>query len=201
MTYHPDCAEPDRCGETEEERSGRRMRHLRQEVTRHGRAVWYFRRGNGPRLRMPDEYGSDIFLAAYAAACAAAIQPRRTMHRKHWKMVGRTMDSIERCLKASRFRAKKSAVEFSLSMEWAFDTLSAQDMRCAVTGLPFYSSEVEGSWHHPYSPSLDRVIPRGGYTPENTRIVLYAVNSMLSDWGEDIFAKIAGAYLKRREEI
>lgn len=40
------------------------------ERTRHGRVVYYFRPGNGPRKRLPDTYGSDEFWKAYHAALA-----------------------------------------------------------------------------------------------------------------------------------
>lgn len=43
---------------------------LQRETTRHGKVVWYFRRGDGPRIRMPGAYGSDEFRAAYEAAYA-----------------------------------------------------------------------------------------------------------------------------------
>jgi hypothetical protein len=42
--------------------------HLRLEKTRHGRRVWYFRLGNGPRIRINREYGTPEFQAAYHAA-------------------------------------------------------------------------------------------------------------------------------------
>src|SRR6516165_4699165 len=42
--------------------------HLRLEKTRHGRRVWYFRLGNGPRIRIKGDYGSPEFQAAYEAA-------------------------------------------------------------------------------------------------------------------------------------
>lgn len=45
----------------------RRPPYLRQERTRHGRMIWTFRRDKEYR-RLPDEYGSDAFWAAYNAA-------------------------------------------------------------------------------------------------------------------------------------
>jgi integrase len=42
--------------------------HLHREITRHGKPVWYVRRGKGRRVRIPGEYGSAEFLAAYDAA-------------------------------------------------------------------------------------------------------------------------------------
>ena len=41
---------------------------LHREITRHKRPVWYFRRGKGPRVRIPGEFNSVEFLAAYDAA-------------------------------------------------------------------------------------------------------------------------------------
>ena len=45
-----------------------RLPHLRHEQNRHGNWCWYFRKANGPRIRMPGTYGSDEFRAAYQAA-------------------------------------------------------------------------------------------------------------------------------------
>ena len=42
--------------------------HLQRELSRHGRAVWYVRKGDGPRIRIRGEYGSTAFLEAYNAA-------------------------------------------------------------------------------------------------------------------------------------
>ncbi|WP_246160308.1 tyrosine-type recombinase/integrase [Aureimonas fodinaquatilis] len=39
-----------------------------RERTRHGKVVWYVRKGDGPRIRIPGEYGSGEFTEAYHAA-------------------------------------------------------------------------------------------------------------------------------------
>lgn len=41
---------------------------LHREVSRHGRAVWYVRRGQGPRVRLKAEFGTPEFQAEYEAA-------------------------------------------------------------------------------------------------------------------------------------
>lgn len=41
---------------------------LRREFTRHGKAVWYFRREDGPRIRIRAEFGTPEFDAEYQAA-------------------------------------------------------------------------------------------------------------------------------------
>ncbi|WDR03666.1 tyrosine-type recombinase/integrase [Devosia algicola] len=45
-----------------------RKQYVHREKTRHGKTVWYFRRGDGPRVRLPGEYESPEWLAAYEAA-------------------------------------------------------------------------------------------------------------------------------------
>lgn len=42
-----------------------RKPYVQRQVTRHGKTVWYFRRGQGKRTRLPDEYGSEEFNKAY----------------------------------------------------------------------------------------------------------------------------------------
>jgi integrase len=55
----------------------RKLPFLHREITRHLRPVWYFRRGKGPRIRMPGEFGSVEFNAAYDAALLGARADRR----------------------------------------------------------------------------------------------------------------------------
>jgi integrase len=49
---------------------------LHREITRHKRPVWYFRRAKGKRIRIPGEFGSAEFNAAYDAALNG-IRPQR----------------------------------------------------------------------------------------------------------------------------
>jgi integrase len=52
-----------------------RLPYLQKQVTRHGKVVWYVRRGVGPRVRIHAAYGSPEFFAGYQAAVAkTAIQ-------------------------------------------------------------------------------------------------------------------------------
>ena len=52
--------------------------YLNREKTRHGKVVWYVRKGDGPRIRIAGEYGSVEFLANYQRAVAdGATQPAR----------------------------------------------------------------------------------------------------------------------------
>jgi integrase len=56
-----------------------RKPYLQKELTRHGKVVWYFRRGKEKRIRLSGTYGSREFNAAYDAALAGvAIQKKAT---------------------------------------------------------------------------------------------------------------------------
>lgn len=50
----------------------KRPPYLLREKTRHGKIVWYFRRDDGPRIRIHGEYGSKEFMANYRAALSGA---------------------------------------------------------------------------------------------------------------------------------
>lgn len=45
-----------------------RLRYTQREITRHGKTLWYFRRGKGPRFPLGETYGTHEFMKAYEAA-------------------------------------------------------------------------------------------------------------------------------------
>lgn len=59
-----------------------RLPYLRHERNRHGNRVWYFRRGNGPRIRIRGDWGSDEFLRSYNLALAGGVPARTTEGQK-----------------------------------------------------------------------------------------------------------------------
>jgi integrase len=69
--------------------------YLLREVNRHGKAVWYVRKGDGPRIRVRGEFGSPEFMAAYEAALAgraAPVGPKAAAGSLRW-LVERYRDS------------------------------------------------------------------------------------------------------------
>ena len=50
--------------------------HLHRQISRHGKTVWYVRRGKGQRIRLRSEFGTDAFKAEYLAALSGE-QPTR----------------------------------------------------------------------------------------------------------------------------
>jgi integrase len=49
--------------------------YLLREVNRHGKTVWYVRKGDGPRIRIRGEFGTPAFNAAYQAAVTGEAPP------------------------------------------------------------------------------------------------------------------------------
>jgi hypothetical protein len=105
-----------------------------------------------------------------------------------------------RLFKYARRRAwnSKGAIPFALSVDDVFARLREIDGKCAITGLPLDFGRPLAGHAGPFSPSIDRKIPEVGYVPNNIRIVCLAVNMALSFWGDDIFAVVADAYLRKR---
>lgn len=62
---------------------------------------------------------------------------------------------------------------------------------CEVTGLPFDMKKLRG--RSPFTPSLDRKIPALGYVRENIQVVVWALNAMRGEWGDEILLQIADA--------
>ena len=61
-----------------------------------------------------------------------------------------------------------------------------------MTGLPFDLEAEKICWN---SPSFDRIKAGGGYVRGNVRLVLFAMNAALGNWGEKQLREIMGAWL------
>lgn len=91
---------------------------------------------------------------------------------------------------AAAARAKKRNIAFSLTIEWASEKI--KNGVCEVTSLPFnFDRAGKTTRRNPFFPSIDQIEAGKGYTPENCRMVLIAVNLALAEWGLNQFLHIA----------
>lgn len=90
---------------------------------------------------------------------------------------------------ATRLRAAKQLIPFSLTEEWVIRKVA--EGRCEITGLEFDFGRPGKTRRNPFCPSIDQIRPGEGYTMENSRVVLTAVNLALCDWGLDQFLYLA----------
>lgn len=68
--------------------------------------------------------------------------------------------------------AKQRCDNVSISTLWVEERIATGF--CEATGLPFDMSPVKPA--RSFTPSLDRIDPKKGYTPENTQVVVWIYN-------------------------
>lgn len=165
--------------------------------TRHGKLIYYYcPPGAERKVRLPD-FSHPDFKQAVIAAQTSKPTPldrdgtRGGFDRTNKSRVGKTLVAAVR---AARTRSRKRGTEFDLSTDWALDLAETQGFRCALTGIPFYATNKATSKVNPFTPSFDRIDCSKGYTKDNVRLVVWAINAMLLDWGEDTFKKVATRY-------
>lgn len=96
----------------------------------------------------------------------------------------------------ARRRAAAKGQPFLISREFLSSLYEEQGGRCALTGFEFVLDCPSSGWkNHPFSISLDRIDSSKGYSVDNVRFVITAINLAMSEWGEDVFREVIGAYL------
>jgi hypothetical protein len=102
-------------------------------------------------------------------------------------------------LNNARKRCRDKNVNISLSTEWIQAHLERGT--CEITGMPFsFEPPPEGITRRPDAPSLDRISKHEHYTEENSRVILWAVNCALSEYGTDNMLPILKAMIKGIED-
>jgi hypothetical protein len=77
----------------------------------------------------------------------------------------------------------------TITEEWIVSIL--EQGRCQVTNLPFEWQYGVGK--QPFAPSLDQIVPGLGYTPENTRVVVWIYNAAKNIFTDEDVLKMASA--------
>lgn len=176
-------------------------KNAHKEQNRHGQIVYYYRSQGGRRIRLPSDFGSDSFQEAVRfAAVLGTGQPAKNVNNQYTRNRSKIGVALAAAIKSAKGRAKAKGVDFDLDLEWALKTVEAQDLRCALTNVPFYFPLETTSRRHPFAPSLDRITAGGGYTTANVRIICFAMNVMLLDWGFDVFEKMAMAHRRTKDK-
>ena len=94
-------------------------------------------------------------------------------------------------------RARDRKLDHNLTKEWAIATYTGF---CFLTGIPFVVAAKEKagrSGGRTYSPSIDRINPLKGYTQDNCRWVLHAVNNFKGEMTDAEMLTVAKALVDR----
>jgi hypothetical protein len=95
--------------------------------------------------------------------------------------------------------AQRSPDGCTLTLDWIIAGIRRGC--CPVTGIVFDLTnghqKITGRVKNPYSPSLDRINPKGPYSPENTRVVIWQYNMMKGELSDGEIAEICRRILMR----
>lgn len=93
-------------------------------------------------------------------------------------------------------RAKKKGFEFNIDIEFLEKKWMSCGGFCELSGLKF--EFIVTKTPSPYRPSLDRIDSLKGYTKDNVRIILFALNRAINKDGLDFYLKIAKEVIKKQ---
>jgi len=69
---------------------------------------------------------------------------------------------------------------------------------CEITGIPLCRGEGKREFN---SMSIDRIVPAKGYVYSNIRVIAWAANSALGNWGEDSISAMICAWSDRLQAL
>ena len=173
----------------------RRWRAANRDKARAYHAAWYARNREKKRAQNRAWYAANPDKVRRQASawrqsnlplCAAYT----AKHRR--KAAGRATA----LLNYAKRRADKRGLAFCLTQDWAVERLDKGV--CEATGLPLVFATGRG--RSPFSPSLDRIDPARGYTPDNTMVVCWAWNAAKGEWGDDVALMVAEGRIRVLKE-
>jgi len=149
---------------------------------------------NRVRLRFPTIDEAKTHMHEFAEAQKPNSKKERLNKLKEEERIDLCNGTIATKLQDVRRRCKKKGWTYGLSRGWLMTQLQNQDYKCLLTGRKFqhYSEEFK---RNPWCMSIDRIDSKLGYIESNCRVVCYAVNAAMNEWGESVFAEIANKYI------
>ncbi len=82
-------------------------------------------------------------------------------------------------------------MDFDLTKDWIQSRLEGV---CELSGMPF---DFLAAPRDIFTPSIDRVNSELGYTQDNCRVIVWALNAAFGTWGEAAFRDLSLQWHKR----
>lgn len=109
---------------------------LIREKTRHGRYVWYFRKGTGPRIRIHGDPDSREFMANYAAALAGEVESKPVRKKQSdslaWLVSLYKESSAYAKLSAETHRNREHVLRELAKIEFPYADITRKDIKAGV---------------------------------------------------------------------
>ena len=146
-----------------------------------------------PRSEMNCSFCGALFLGVAKSqycttSCGHAAAFRRNMEQPEWR--------LSRLMSMAKNRSKTKNLSFNLDIEYIMELWEENLGCCALTGQLFdLTSWGEKGQVNPQAPSIDRIVPKKGYTKGNVRLITYHMNISLSDFGIEEFETLIKSYL------
>lgn len=169
-------------------------------VTAKGKTYYYFRPSPGLHkffgrrlIRLPDN-------RADAEAKVVEIMAATSTEEINRPATKAEVTAARIMLNNATGRAKKRNLVVSLTKHEIIQMLREHGYRCAITQKPFDLDWRTGrdARRNAFAPSLDRIDNKQGYSRENCRLVLSAVNYAMNEWGLDLYLELAEAAFRFR---
>ena len=125
----------------------------------------------------------------------AATRARRSAKEKKYRLEYDAANRGMLLVMQAKRRCLKKKIPFDLDQHIAEIEKRIQKKKCEMTGVELDMYNAGTKWN---SPSLDRIVPMKGYVYSNIRVVCFAMNAALGNWGEDRLHKIMSAWLERK---
>lgn len=98
----------------------------------------------------------------------------------------------------ARCSSKKRKLKIDISNDWVEEKLKKGV--CELTGIPFDFGPSKNTYLNKCAPSLDRINSNKGYTKDNVRVVLCAVNNALGQYSDEEILPILKALVRAIEK-
>ena len=119
------------------------------------------------------------------------VKPRKKQH------AGTAKSRASLLLSGAKRRSKDRSLLCTLTKSWVRAKVEAGC--CELTRVAFDFSSPAGTRVNPYAPSIDRIDPKLGYTPDNCRVVCTWVNIAMNEHGAETFRTFALSFLKQTD--
>lgn len=132
-------------------------------------------------------------------ACDACWRLPSNHDHKLWQGYGEISSTVWKTIYKGRVRSKR-ILDFTVTIEEAWNLFLEQDKKCAISGLPIqFARSAKNSEDHPKTASLDRIDSSKGYISGNIQWVHKDVQKIKMDLSEIRFFELCRLVVENME--